>query len=102
KALDGDACAVQIDAGVFHGSRAHHKHATSGGFNAAQAAAQIDGLSGNNARCVGAGIVCVAVEHPGHDLAVGVDIGSRDISVGADDHADFRDVPAGNALEFGW
>ena len=43
----------------------------------------------------------VFVHHPRHDLAVGVDVGSRHVFRNADDRRDRADVSAGEAFFFG-
>ena len=48
---------------------------------------------------VRAGVHRVRVHHPGHDLAVGVHVGRRDVALRADDDADLAGVAARHALE---
>src|SRR5690606_37047055 len=84
---------------VVCGGAANHVHAAAGGFHAAQTAADGDGLAGDHAGGGAAVVHGVGVHHPGHGLRVGVDIGSGNILVRPDDHANFAGVAARNALE---
>src|SRR5690606_16165452 len=97
--LHTHARALNGQAMVVRGGAADHVHAAAGGFHAAQTAADGDGLAGDHAGGGAAVVHGVGVHHPGHGLRVGVDIGSGNILVRPDDHANFAGVAARNALE---
>src|SRR6218665_11917 len=61
-------------------------------FHAAQGAAQVHRLARDHSGGGGAHIHRVGVHHPGHDLAIGVHIGRRDVLGRADDDADLAGV----------
>ena len=56
-------------------------------------------LAGDDAGGGAAGVHRVRVHHPGHDLAVGVDVRRRDVALRADDDADLAGVAARHALQ---
>src|SRR5690606_32307137 len=100
QALDGDACALDVDARFPGGFAGGHVDAAARGFDASQAATQRDRLAGHHTGGGGAFVHGIGVHHPGHDLTVGIDVGCRDVLVGADDVVDFAGVAAGDALDF--
>src|SRR5690349_4616074 len=100
EALNGDGSAAQgnfLDlAGFFN----DEEQAASGGLRASQRTADGDGFAGDDA---GDGVALhhgIGVHDPGHGLRVGVNIGSGDVLVRADDGKNFAGEAAGHALEF--
>ena len=75
-------------------------HTASRGLDPAQRAAQFDRLAGDDTGDGGTLVGRVGVHHPGHDLAVGVDIGRRNVLGRPDDHADLAGVAAGEFFQF--
>src|SRR5690606_18086567 len=100
EALDGDACALDVDAGFARRLAGRHVHAAAGGFDAPPAAAQRARLAGHHAGGGGAFVHGIGVHHPGHDLAVGVHVRRGDVLVGPDDVMDFAGVAARDAFQF--
>jgi hypothetical protein len=72
------------------------------GVAPAQGAAQLQGLAGHHGAVVLARMQgVVGVVDPGHGLLVGVEVGRRDVRVGADVVAQFVHEAAGDAPELG-
>ena len=74
-------------------------HAAAGRLASAERAAHLDRLAGDDRRRGVADVHAVGVHDPRHDLIVGVDVGRRDVFLGADRVDDLRDVAAGERLE---
>ena len=98
-ALHRDARAVERQADPPRRLAAGDEDAATGRLDAAERAAEVQGLAGDDAGRGGAGVHRVRVHHPGHDLAVGVHVGRRDVALRADDDADLAGVAARHALE---
>ena len=65
-------------------SRATNMHAAAGRLAAAQRSADLDRLAGHHGGRRVADVHRVGVHEPGHHLLVGVDVGRRDVVLGAD------------------
>ena len=70
-----------------------------GGLVATQAAAQGQGLAGDDGRGALAVDLGVLVHHPAHDHGVGVDVGRGDVGVGPDEVAEGADEAAAEPLQ---
>ena len=73
--------------------------AAPGRLDAAERAAQVQRLAGDDTGRRRPGVHRIGVHHPGHDLAVGVDVGCRDVALRADDDADLAGVAPRHPLE---
>src|SRR5258708_29747601 len=100
EALHNHAAALAREAEFFDGLVADHHHATASGLAASAGAADVDGLSGHTSRHGLAHVHGVGVHHPGHDLFVGVDVGSGNVFFGPDEFDKFGSVAAGHWLSF--
>ena len=77
----------------------HQEGAAPGGLVAAEAAAGLHRLAGDHARCQHPADGAVLVRHPAHDARVGVDVGRRDVPVGAHHVGHRAHVGAREALQ---
>ena len=60
----------------------------------------LTGFARDNGGDAVAGLHGIGVHEPGHDLAVGADVGRGDVAVGADEQADLGRVAPGQVFEF--
>ena len=74
--------------------------AASGSFNAPVRPAQFERLAGHNRRDGMAHMHGIGIHDPGHDLLVGVDVGTGNIFFRPQQLHQFRRVPSGEALQF--
>ena len=74
-------------------------HAAAGRLAAAERAAHLDRLAGDDRRRGVADVHAVGVHDPRHDLVVGVDVGRRHVLLGADRVDDLGDVAARQRFE---
>ena len=99
EALDRDARALELEAEMLRGFARDDHRAAAGGFAAAQRAAHLHRLAGDDGGRAVADVHRVGVGDPRHDLFVGVDVGRGDVLVGADRVDDLGGVAAGQRLE---
>ena len=99
EALDGDRRALDVEADVLGRFARDDRDAAAGGFAAAERAAHLERLAGDDRRLRVADVHRVGVHDPRHDLLVGVDVRRRDVLFRADRLDDFGDVAARERLE---
>ena len=99
EALHGDARALELEAEMLRRLARHDHHAAAGRLAAAERSAHLDRLAGDDRRRAVADVHRVGVGDPRHDLFVGVDVGRRDVLVGADRVDDLGGVAARQRLE---
>ena len=99
EALDRDGGALDVEAQVLGRFARDDHHAAAGRLAAAERAAHLDRLAGDDRRRRVADVHGVGVHDPRHDLLVGVDVGRRHVLLGADGVDDLGDVAARERLE---
>src|SRR5216683_3139317 len=97
--LHRDACLVRKAVEMFERSHRADRHPAAGGLYATERPAHLDRLAGHRRRHRVAEVHGERVHDPRHSLPVGVDVGRRDVAVGADENRDLGREPAGHVLE---
>jgi hypothetical protein len=99
EALDGDADLRRVPAPTLLQHLDGVVGAAAGGVVAPEAAAEVQGLAGDHRRGALAAVLGVLVHHPAHDHGVGVDVGRRDVGLGADEVGPCADEAPAESLE---
>ena len=85
---------------VLDGFVGDDHHAAAGGFAASARSAHVQRLAGDDGGDGLPHVHGVGVHHPRHGLFVGVDVGRRNVFLGADELDQLGGVAAGHALQF--
>jgi len=101
EALHNDRTLLRVQTAIAYGFARHHQHTARGGFQASLAAADSQGLAGNDGGNRIAHMHRVCIHDPGHNLRVGIHVGGGNVAVRADQDGDFGRVAAREAFEFG-
>ena len=99
EALHGDGRALELEAEVAGRLAGDDHHAAAGGLAAAERAAHLDRLAGDDRGRGVADVHRVGVHEPRHDLGVGVHVGRRHVLLRADGVDDLGGVAARQRLE---
>ena len=100
KTLYRNAGIVNGHARKPRGLHPHREHATARGLHTTERATNVHRFARDHTGRSGAGVHGIGIHHPGHDLAVGVHVGGRNVFAGANDDADLAGVAARQALQF--
>ena len=99
ESLHGDRRALDVEAEMLRRLARDDHHAAAGGLAAAERAAHLDRLAGDDGRRRVADVHAVGVHHPRHDLIVGVDVGRGHVLLRPDRVDDLGDVAPRQRLE---
>src|SRR4029077_5240731 len=100
KPLHHGGALPRLDVQLAHGFHDAVNHAAPRRLAAADAAAQLDRLAGDDLRTGVADLHAVGVHDPGHGLLVGAEVGSHHVLAWADDIQHFLAEAARQPLQF--
>src|SRR5215472_8988716 len=100
EALDDDSGPIAVDIQLFASLIADDHHAAASRLAAATGSADVDGLAGYHRGHGLPHVHGVGIHHPGHDLFVGIDVGSGNVFFWTDEFDQLCCVAARHALDF--